>query len=119
MNQEAVCSYPATSGKKAKEMSVYAWCVHCCLFVVVVVVVCFQFFFFFLILASVKIVSSVLCITLTFLFMFVSYLSFSSFRAYDKTYTINSIDYSDALKGVVVLAQSYGDMKVSMLCVLQ
>ena len=73
MNQEAVCSYPATSGKKAKEMSVYAWCVHCCLFVVVVVVVvCFQFFFFFLILASVKIVSSVLCITLTFLFMFVS-----------------------------------------------
>jgi len=56
MNQEAVCSYPATSGKKAKEMSVYAW-------------------------------------------------------AYDKTYTINSIDYSDALKGVVVLAQSYGDMK--------
>lgn len=34
-----------------------------------------------------------------------------SSRAYDKTYTINSIDYSDALKGVVVLAQSYGDLK--------
>lgn len=56
MNQEAVCSYPATSGKKAKDISVYSW-------------------------------------------------------AYDKTYTINSIDYSDALKGVVVLAQSYGDLK--------
>ena len=73
MNQEAVCSYPATSGKKAKEMSVYAWCVHCCLFVCCCCCCCvFSVLFLFLILASVKIVSSVLCITLTFLFMFVS-----------------------------------------------
>jgi hypothetical protein len=31
--------------------------------------------------------------------------------SYDKSYTMTSIDYSKALKGVVVLAQSYGDMK--------
>ena len=55
MNQEAVCSYPATKGEKASAIKVYPW-------------------------------------------------------SYDKTYTMTSIDYSKALKGVVVLAQSFGKL---------